>query len=219
MFTGIIEEIGNVRSFNLSGRSAVMTVAADKILSDAHLGDSISVDGVCVTITRFNKDEFTADLMPETVKATTLRRLRPGSRVNLERAMAADGRFGGHIVSGHVDAVAEVSARRSEANAIYLDLRVPPALARYIVEKGSVALDGTSLTVFSAGRDSLTVSLIPHTQDLTVLAKKKPGDLVNLECDLMAKYAERLLSQPDPTDNGSEAAGLGLSLLQENGFA
>ncbi|WP_076756360.1 riboflavin synthase [Edaphobacillus lindanitolerans] len=220
MFTGIIEEIGTIRTFALSGQSAKMTVEAEKILEDAHLGDSIAVNGVCVTISGFTRSGFTADLMPETVKSTALRQSKPGTRVNLERAMAAGGRFGGHLVSGHVDAVAEVKARRPEANALYLMLGIPPEFARYIVKKGSVALDGTSLTVFGAGEDSLTVSLIPHTQEMTVLAKKKPGDLVNLECDMMAKYTERLLVQGGRHEEmPHRQTSIGLELLRENGFA
>lgn len=215
MFTGIIEEIGTVKTFRLAGRSATLTVQAATVLEDVHLGDSIAVDGVCVTVTQFTGREFSADLMPETVKSTTLRTLTPGSRVNLERAMAAGGRFGGHIVSGHVDGTGEIIAIKPAENAVYVDLQIPPALSRYLVPKGSVTLDGTSLTVFGADKNTLTVSLIPHTRELTTLAAKKVGEQVNVECDLIAKYTERLLG-PAVEEPGSK---IGMALLQENGFA
>ena len=214
MFTGIIEEIGTVRSVTPGKDAATLEIGASVVLEDVHLGDSIAVNGVCLTVTEFNRDSFKADLMPETLKATSLAAAKTGTPVNLERALRADGRLGGHIVSGHIDCTAKVRSKRQEGNAIYMELAVPAEYSVYLVRKGSVALDGTSLTIFDAGKDSITVSLVPHTRASTILGSKLPGDLVNLECDILAKYAERML-QP----SAGQADSLSLNTLKENGFA
>lgn len=214
MFTGIIEEIGTVRSVTPGQDAATLEISASVVLDDVGLGDSIAVNGVCVTVTEFSRDTFKADLMPETLKATSLASVKHGTRVNLERALRADGRLGGHIVSGHVDCTAIIRTMRTEGNAIYMELAVPAEYLIYLVHKGSVALDGTSLTVFAVGQDSITVSLVPHTRAATILGEKKIGDLVNLECDILAKYAERML-QP----SANQASGLSLNTLKEHGFA
>lgn len=214
MFTGIIEEIGTVRSVTPGRDAATLEISASVVLEDVRLGDSIAVNGVCVTVTEFTPVAFKADLMPETLKATSLASVKNGTPVNLERALRADGRLGGHIVSGHIDCTAKIRSKRSEGNAIYMELSVPSEYSVYLVRKGSVALDGTSLTVFDAGNDSITVSLVPHTRASTILGSKMPGDLVNLECDILAKYAERML-QP----SAGRPDSLSLSTLKENGFA
>lgn len=214
MFTGIIEETGTVRSVTPGRDAATLEIAASVVLEDVRIGDSIAVNGVCVTVTEFSRDTFKADLMPETLKATSLATVKHGTRVNLERTLRADGRLGGHIVSGHVDCTAKIRAMRAEGNAVYMELAVPAEYLIYLVRKGSVALDGTSLTVFDVGQDLITVSLVPHTRAATILGAKKPGDLVNLECDILAKYAERML-QP----SANQAVGLSLNTLKEHGFA
>ncbi|SEI63405.1 riboflavin synthase alpha chain [Bhargavaea ginsengi] len=214
MFTGIIEEIGTVRSVTPGRDAATLKIGASAVLEDVRLGDSIAVNGVCVTVTGFSREAFTADLMPETLKATSLATVKSGTPVNLERALRADSRLGGHIVSGHIDCTAMIRSKRTEGNAIYLDLTIPNEFSAYLIQKGSVALDGTSLTVFEAREDSITVSLVPHTQAVTILGSKKPGDRINLECDILAKYAERML-QPF----AGQKNGVTFNTLQKNGFA
>ena len=191
MFTGIIEEVGSVVSIQRSSSKSFIRISARKVLEDVHLGDSIAVNGVCLTVTDFDAASFQADVMNETLSRSSLGSLRSGSPVNLERAMAAGGRFGGHIVSGHIDGTGTIS---------------------YIVEKGSVAIDGISLTVAKVAADSFSVSIIPHTASQTVLGTKKVGDIVNLENDIIAKYVEKLMN-PD-----SQAGGISMELLAKNGF-
>lgn len=212
MFTGIVEEIGKIQSVHQSGESIVMDIRASKVLEDVQLGDSISINGVCLTVTTFTSSAFSVDIMPETFRATGLRELRPNDDVNLERAMAANGRFGGHFVSGHVDGVGEIVKIERVDNAVYFDIKLSPTLMDYFVEKGSVSVDGTSLTVFKLTGDTLTISLIPHTVDATVLGHKRVGDTVNIECDMLGKYilnylkknerSERPLSQDFFKDHG-----------------
>ncbi|PSL50395.1 riboflavin synthase alpha chain [Salsuginibacillus halophilus] len=193
MFTGIIEEKGKVQSLNRQGESFVLVIEAEKILQDVHLGDSIAVNGVCLTVTSFQSHSFTVDVMPETVRATSLRQLATGSAVNLERAMPANGRFGGHFVSGHVDGTGVIQKRTPEANAVYFHIQVDKELTPYISYKGSVAVDGISLTIFGIENDELVLSIIPHTLEETVLGEKGTKDVVNIETDMLAKYVERLL--------------------------
>ncbi|MFC5714133.1 riboflavin synthase [Thalassorhabdus alkalitolerans] len=215
MFTGIIEEKGTIRSLHQSGEAIVMSIEAREILTDVGLGDSIAVNGVCLTVTSFDDSHFTVDVMPETVRATSLRTLKPGSKVNLERAMAAGGRFGGHFVSGHVDGTGEVLAKKPLDNAVYFTIKVPAHLTPYIMNKGSVCIDGISLTVFGIDQQELTLSIIPHTLSETILGEKSAGDPVNIECDMLAKYVDRLVEtklQSPKTGNISE------SFLEENGF-
>lgn len=193
MFTGIIEEMGKLAKIDQTNDTFTMEMKADRILKDVNIGDSISVNGVCLTVTSFQKFCFTVDIMPETVNATNLRWLTEGSFVNLERPMAANGRFGGHFVSGHVDGTGEIIEKTSESNAVYYRIRTGKAVTRYLVMKGSVAVDGISLTVFGVTNNTFTVSLIPQTLDVTVLGRKEEGDIVNIECDMVGKYIEKLL--------------------------
>lgn len=211
MFTGIIEEIGEIRQIRMGSTSCVLTVAAKKILSDVHIGDSIAVNGTCLTVCRFDGGSFTADVMPETMRRTNLGKLASGSPVNLERAMAANGRFGGHIVSGHVDGTGMVKSLHKEENAVWVTIAADTAILRYIVEKGSIAVDGISLTVARLTAQDFAVSVIPHTGEETTLLHRKAGDVVNLECDIIAKYVEKLLS---PQKSGK----ISPQFLVEHGF-
>ena len=193
MFTGIVEELGSVRRLVLQGSSGKITVRARRVLEGTKIGDSIAVNGVCLTVVSLQPDGFTADVMAETCRRSSLGRVKPGDQVNLERAMAADGRFGGHIVSGHIDGTGEICAFKKEENAVWVTVRTKPEIMRLIVEKGSVCIDGISLTVAKVGEQEFQVSIIPHTGAETMLLQKKTGDLVNLENDLVGKYVERLL--------------------------
>lgn len=193
MFTGIIEEVGVVKSIRMGAQSAVITIQAEKVMEDIHVGDSIATNGVCLTVTSFDKNSYSVDVMHETLRRTNLGTLKSGSRVNLERAMAADGRFGGHIVAGHVDDPGTITSMEKDDNAIWITIRTTPAVLKYIVEKGSIAIDGISLTVARVDDKSFAVSVIPHTGANTTLLEKKPGDTVNLETDMVGKYVEKLL--------------------------
>ncbi len=193
MFTGIIEEIGTVRRIERGAKGAWLTIGAKTVLEGTKIGDSIATNGVCLTVTSMTADSFTADVMAETLRRSGLGALQSGSPVNLERAMPADGRFGGHIVSGHIDGTGTVAALRREDNAVWVTVHAAPSLLRYIVEKGSIAIDGVSLTVAAVDTDGFSVSIIPHTGAQTILLGKKPGDTVNLECDVIGKYVEKLL--------------------------
>lgn len=201
MFTGIIEEIGKIRSIQKGASSAVLSVQASEIMQDIHLGDSIAVNGVCLTVTSVSPNGFTADVMHETLNRSSLGNLRIGSPVNLERAMAANGRFGGHIVSGHIDGTGTVSDIRRDDNAVWYTIKTSLPILRYIIEKGSIAIDGISLTVARVYKDSFSVSIIPHTASLTTLSGRRVGDLVNLENDCIGKYVERLLGKESQNNN------------------
>ena len=200
MFTGIVEEVGTLKAIRKGAHSAVLEIQAKVVLEDIHLGDSIAVNGVCLTATSFSPSGFTADVMHETLNRSALSALRPGSRVNLERAMAANGRFGGHIVAGHVDGVGTVRRIEKDDNAIWYTIAAGPEILRYVVEKGSITIDGISLTVARVDSDSFAISAIPHTVSVTVLADRKPGDQVNLETDIVGKYVEKLLQTPPPAE-------------------
>ncbi|OZI12984.1 riboflavin synthase [Bacillaceae bacterium SAS-127] len=215
MFTGIIEEIGTVENVKAGAQSLELAIKANTALEDMKLGDSIAVNGVCLTVTSFTATYFTADVMPETFHATSLRVLIRGSKVNLERAMAANGRFGGHFVSGHIDGVGTIVSKKRVENALYIDIEFLEAYAHYFLHKGSVALDGTSLTIFAVDDKKLTISLIPHTQEETILAEKNIGDPVNIECDLLAKYIERMLGQKKE----EKPSTITMDLLEKHGFA
>lgn len=209
MFTGIVEEVGHVAGVERHGGSAVLSVRCHTVVEDAKQGDSIAVNGVCLTVTEFLADGgFSADLMGETLDRTALGVLAPGSPVNLERAMRADARLGGHIVQGHVDGVAEVIAVTNQGEWTEMVFSLPEAMAPYLVEKGSIAVDGTSLTVMRVDDDAFAVGLIPHTLDVTVLGIRKPGDQVNLEADILAKHVERFLSlgRTSPYSTGGDPA-------------
>lgn len=196
MFTGIIEELGELVSLNLDGDSARLAVKAPLVSADAGHGASIAVNGVCLTVVDFNDDIFTADVMRETLERSTIGGLHVGERVNLERAVRASDRLGGHIVQGHVDGVDEVQSRTRGERWDVVRIGLPQKLSRYVVEKGSIAVDGVSLTVSGLGEDWFEVSLIPTTLELTTLGLRKPGEWVNLEADVIAKYVERLGQAP-----------------------
>ena len=225
MFTGIIEEIGTVRSIRGGGSGVVLDIEASKVLEGTATGDSIAVNGVCLTVTP-GSGHFTADAMPETLRRTSLGGLRPGSKVNLERAMVCGGRFGGHLVSGHVDACGRVADLVRDGIALVMRVSVPSDVLRYVARKGSVTLDGVSLTVASVSDadSSFTVSLIPHTMASTTLHLLKPGSPVNVEVDMLARYVERLLAAGDAApasaqvDSGSAGGGLTEEFLKKYGF-
>lgn len=215
LFTGIVEEIGTVDRMVQQGEAIVLTIQAQRILGDVHLGDSISVNGVCLTVTSFTNNKFTVDIMPETVRATSLQTLKKGSHVNLERAMAANGRFGGHFVSGHVDGIGKIMKKNRVSNAVYYEIEVPDDLRRFILLKGSICVDGTSLTVFGTTNQSFTISLIPHTMTETILGEKGIGDIVNLECDMLAKYIEQFVML---REKEAKSSSMSESFLRENGY-
>ena len=213
MFTGIVEETGEVLQIG----GGVLKLKASKVLEGTQLGDSIAVNGVCLTVTNMTKDSFSADVMPQTLRMSSLGQLKTGSRVNLERAMAADGRFGGHIVSGHIDGTGTVKELRKEGNAVWVTISADQSILRLIVEKGSIAIDGISLTVAKLTATDFSVSIIPHTGEETTLLSRKPGEIVNLENDVVGKYVERLLSfknaEPEP-----KKSSLTMEFLREHGF-
>ena len=212
MFTGIVEEIGTLRSLRVGEKSAVLDVSASIVTADAAVGDSILSDGVCLTITALRPGGFTADVMPETVRRTTLAERRAGDRLNLERAMTLSSRLGGHLVSGHIDGVGTILGTRREENALVVELEAPEAVSRVSVAQGSVALDGVSLTIVAVDGDRLRVSLIPHTASVTTLARLARGVRVNLEADLIAKYVHALVAGRKP------GGGLTWEKLAEAGF-
>ncbi len=216
MFTGIIEEVGTVSNLKKQAKSLVMTIQASTVLEDVQLGDSIAINGVCLTVTSFTSNQFDVDVMPETFDSTSLKSLEVGSKVNLERAMAANGRFGGHFVSGHVDGVGTIIKRQMVENALYMTIQAPEVCLPFFMLKGSVAIDGTSLTIFHVEEDTLTISLIPHTRGATILAEKKIGDQVNIECDMLAKYVQQML-QPVETEKDKESK-ITMDFLEANGF-
>jgi riboflavin synthase len=193
MFTGIVEELGEIIEIEPEGDSARLTVRGPLVAQDAVPGASIAINGVCLTVTDVKDDAFTADVVEETLRRSGLGTLRPGSRVNLERPVRPVDRLGGHLVQGHVDGVGAIVSREPGERWEVVTISLPAELSRYVVEKGSIAVDGTSLTVVDAGRDRFTVALIPTTLARTVLGSKQPGDPVNIEVDVMAKYVERLL--------------------------
>ncbi|MFZ5863905.1 MAG: riboflavin synthase [Nitrospirota bacterium] len=197
MFTGIVEELGVVQALERGLQSAVLTVLARRVIKDMNVGDSVTVNGVCVTVVRLTDHGFAVDVGPETLRVTTLGGLAPGDGVNLERAMRLGDRLGGHLVSGHVEAVGRVASRTPDANAINLTIEAPREILRYCVGKGSITIDGVSLTITSLTEKTFGVMIIPHTADVTNLGLKPPGSSVNLEPDLIAKYVERLLTGGD----------------------
>lgn len=211
MFTGIIEEKGKVKSIKHGARSAVLEIEATKIMDDVKIGDSIAVNGVCLTVTSLNSTGFTADVMAETIRRSSLGKLISGSYVNLERAMPANGRFGGHIVSGHIDGTGTVMDIKREDNAVWYTIQVDKKLLKYIVEKGSIAIDGISLTVADVSDSYFKVSIIPHTLSETVLAERTKGSIVNIENDIIGKYVEKMTTK-------SSSGGLTMETLISNGF-
>lgn len=194
MFTGIIEEVGVIDSIKKGTRSSKLWISGEKIFEDLKLGDSIAVNGVCLTVAHFKGKIFEADVMSETLSRSSLGNLKVGSSVNLERAMAANGRFGGHIVSGHIDGVGSIFKMQRDDNAVWIGIKTDMKLSRYIIEKGSIAIDGISLTVARESEGEFWVSIIPHTGAETTLLKKQLGDIVNLENDVIGKYVERFVN-------------------------
>lgn len=216
MFTGIIEEIGTVKAIMKSTKGARISIYARKVLEDVKLGDSICTNGVCLTVTDFSDSNFTVDVMAETIRRSNLGALSPGAKVNLERAMKASDRFGGHIVSGHIDGTGKIVDLQKEDNAVWVTISAESEVLKYIISKGSIAIDGISLTVAYVDDSSFKVSIIPHTKEETTLLRKKVGDAVNLECDLVGKYIEKLMNYG--TDKHVES-GIDMDFLRNNGFA
>jgi riboflavin synthase len=219
MFTGIVEELGEIRRLALRGSSGQIAIRASKVLEGTKIGDSIAVNGICLTVTSLQRDGFTADVMAETVRRSSLGKAGAGDLVNLERAMAADGRFGGHMVSGHIDGTGTIRSMRKEENAVWVAIETTPEILRLIVEKGSICIDGISLTVAAVGAETFQVSVIPHTGEETTLLRRSAGDLVNLENDVIGKYVEKLLWLGSPTTSSEKKdSGLTMDILREYGF-
>ena len=223
MFTGLIEEIGSLRSVERRGEAMILTINAATIMEDVKLGDSIAVNGVCLTVVKFDARSFAVDVMPETYRHTNLSYLQPGSALNLERAMMAGARFGGHIVQGHVDGTGVIRDRRAEANAVVFAIEPHERhTLRHVIPQGSVTLDGISLTVVSVDRDAarFTVSIIPHTLKETILQHKHAGDTINIECDILGKYVDHLLHAREgrAATSAGNSGGLTESVLRDNGF-
>ena len=210
MFTGIIEEIGKIKSITRGTHSAVLEIQASKVLEDTKIGDSIATNGVCLTVNDMTGSSFKADVMHETMRRTNLGQLRAGDRVNLERALCLNSRLGGHIVAGHVDGTGRIIGMDRDDNAIWVTVAADESILRYIIEKGSITIDGISLTVAYVDSSVFKVSIIPHTQDETTLTRKKVGETVNLENDMIAKYVEKLC--------GPKESKISLDFLQANGF-
>jgi riboflavin synthase len=218
VFTGIVEEIGTIQAIRRNARSSVLTIKCSIILADLKLGDSVSVNGVCLTASNCGDNAFSADVMHETLNRSSIGDLKTGSHVNLERAMPANGRFGGHIVTGHIDGTGLIAAIKKDDNAVLYTIKAPEKILKYIVEKGSVAIDGISLTVTNVTADSLGVSIIPHTAKSTVLSEKKAGDTVNLENDIIGKYVEKLMNNTDTKRRQPlNSAGISEEFLAKHG--
>lgn len=213
MFTGIVEEIGRIETVTKTSDSYILKINADKVLDGTSEGDSIAVNGLCLTATSIENGAFTADVMPESLRRSSLAGLKKGDSVNLERALSLSSRLGGHIVSGHIDGVGTIVKYKNEGNAVWITVNAPKNVMRYVVEKGSVAIDGVSLTVAAVGADWFKVSIIPHTGANTILLRKHEGDSVNLESDIIGKYVEKLC-MPAKKSGGAITA----EFLAENGF-
>lgn len=226
MFTGLIEEVGRLKAVKRQGEALVLTVGAATVLEDVRAGDSIAVNGVCLTVVSYDRQSFTVDVMPETFRLTTLHSLQPGAPLNLERAMPAGGRFGGHIVQGHVDGTATIRGRTEQDNAVVFAVEPDrPELLKYFVPQGSVTLDGISLTVVEVRPEQghFIVSIIPHTLKETALQAKRTGDRLNVECDILGKYIDHFLHLRSGGSAGGAGSGFGRgglteALLRENGF-
>lgn len=215
MFTGIVEEIGKVQNIKMNTKSSRLTIEGKKIFEDIHIGDSISVNGVCLTVTTFNNNTFTADVMNETLTRSSLGELKKGSFVNLERAMPVNGRFGGHIVSGHIDGTGQVRKIEKDDNAIWYNISLENKLMKYVVEKGSIAIDGVSLTVAKVSENEFSVSIIPHTAEETILSHKSVGDIVNIENDIVGKYVDKLITFKNEK---KQESNITMEFLINNGF-
>lgn len=215
MFTGIIEEIGTIKQIQKGTHSAILQIQANIVLEGLRIGDSVAVNGVCLTVTTIQPHGFSADVMHETLNRSALSGLTMGSFVNLERAMPANGRFDGHIVAGHVDDVGKIVDIKRDDNAIWYTIQAAPPVMRYVVEKGSIAIDGISLTVARISTDSFSVSIIPHTAHVTTLGKRRMGDAVNLENDIIGKYVEKFLT---PTVSQPSQSTMTRDWLLQHGF-
>ncbi len=215
MFTGIIEELGKVKAIKRGAKEFVIEIGAPKLTPELQIGDSVAVNGVCLTATTKSVSGFTVDVMPETVVKTDLEELARGETVNLERAMTLSSRLGGHMVSGHVDAVGAITSKTVQQNALLIRIEAPASVTRFLIERGSIAVDGISLTVMEYGAAYVTVSIIPHTAKMTTLGFKGPGDRVNLEADLIGKYVEKFINKKD----GDKSPGLTVDKLRDMGFA
>lgn len=218
MFTGLVEELGKIKSITKGTKSARLTIEGRVVLQDVKLGDSIAVNGTCLTVVEYTQRSFTADVMPETVRSTVLAELKPGDVVNLERTLRLGDRLGGHIVSGHVDGVGVIRSKERSDNAIVVTVEAPPQVMRYIIAKGSIAIDGTSLTIVDYGADWFSVSLIPHTASLTTVGLKEVGSKVNLEADVLGKYVAKLLGLQSGDEKKQAPSGLTMEFLQQHGF-
>jgi riboflavin synthase len=215
LFTGIIEEIGTIKAVIKSTKSAKLIIQASKVLEETKIGDSISTNGVCLTVTDIYDSSFAVDVMAETIRKSSLSMLSQGDKVNLERALQVGDRLGGHIVSGHIDGTGTIRNIQQEDNAIWITVAADPMILRYIIPKGSITIDGISLTVAYVDDSIFKVSIIPHTKEVTTLLYKKVGDIVNLECDLVGKYIEKLLK---PKEKQEEHSNIDLEFLSRNGF-
>lgn len=218
MFTGIIEEVGRIAAVKKGEVSSQMVIEGLKVLEGTQLGDSICTNGVCLTVTKLNGNQFEVDVMAETLRRSNLGALSVGSRVNLERALTLQTRLGGHMVSGHIDGVGRISQMIREDNAVWVTIDTEPAILKYVIEKGSIAIDGISLTVAYVDDQKFKVSIIPHTGEETTLLQKKVGEIVNLECDLIGKYVEKLLGFQEKNTNAGNQSRITAGFLAENGF-
>lgn len=217
MFTGIVEEIGNVESITMGEKSAIIRINAKTVLKDVKLGDSICTNGVCLTVTEFSSNSFAVDVMAETMRKSNLVYLHKGDNVNLERALALGDRLGGHLVSGQIDGIGEITEFKREDNATWISIGASPEILKFIVNKGSIAIDGVSLTVAYIDDKIFKVSIIPHTKDETILVKKVVGEKVNLECDMIGKYIERFLSVRECKEDNTKS-NIDMNFLKINGF-
>lgn len=218
MFTGIIEELGSVVSLKRGSKSAILTLKGEKIFEDLKLGDSVAVNGVCLTATQINGHIFQADVMNETFNRSSLGNLKKGDVVNLERAMAANGRFGGHMVAGHVDDTGELLSIKQDDNAVWFTIKISQKIRKYCIEKGSIALDGISLTIAKLTNDTVSVSMIPHTIKNTNFGYKKPGDRINLENDMVGKYIDQLIHLKQEDEDEQTSGTLTMEMLRNAGF-
>ena len=215
MFTGLIEEIGHIKTMKKGSNSIRLTVSANKIMDDVKLGDSIATNGICLTVVDSDSNGFSADVMPETMNRSNFHLQKEGSPVNLERALRVGDRMGGHMVSGHIDGVGEIISQTKDDNAIWVSISAPKNMLKYVIEKGSIAIDGISLTVAYVDDKQFKVSIIPLTQDDTTLVSKKIGSTVNLECDMTAKYIEKFMFHKE---DEKEESHISMDFLKENGF-
>lgn len=213
MFTGIVEDVGTLKSIQRKNNAICLTISAYEILKDIKLGDSIAVNGICLTVTSFTDTDFTVDVMQETLSRTSLSNLKDGGKVNLERAMLMNGRFGGHIVTGHIDGTGIITQIQKDSIAVWYTIKTTPSIMKYIIEKGSISIDGISLTVAKESRDDFSVSIIPHTIENTTLSSKKVNEVVNLENDCIGKYVERVVFSED-----RKASGITKDFLMKYGY-